>query len=171
MAAIYDDLRSFRADLPALGQVIGLDLGTKTIGVAVSDPGRMIASPLETIARTKFTLDAEKLFAIMTSRRCVGLVLGLPMNMDGTEGPRAQATRAFARNLAQRVEVPIALWDERLSTAAVERLMISFDTSRKRRAETVDKLAAAYILQGALDRLSALRRQAEDAESGSRAEP
>lgn len=171
MAAIHDDIQRFGADLPAIGQVIGLDLGTKTIGVAVSDPARMIASPLETIARKKFTLDAERLFAIMASRRCVGLVLGLPMNMDGTEGPRAQATRAFARNLSQRVEVPIGLWDERLSTAAVERLLISFDASRKRRAETVDKLAAAYILQGALDRLAALRRNSRDSQAGERAEP
>lgn len=159
MGLISDDLAAFAAALPP-GSLAGLDLGTKTLGVAVSDPGRTVASPLETIARKKFTLDVDRLMELATSRRCVGFVLGLPVNMDGSEGPRAQATRAFARNLAMRTDMPIGLWDERLSTAAVERLMISFDTSRKKRAEQVDKLAAAYILQGALDRLSTIRRAA-----------
>jgi putative pre-16S rRNA nuclease len=160
MTALFDDLTGFAAALPPTGSVAGLDLGTKTLGVAVSDPDRRVASPLETIARKKFTLDVDRLLAIAESRRCVGFVLGLPVNMDGTEGPRAQATRAFARNLAGRTPLPIGFWDERLSTAAVERLMISFDTSRKKRAESVDRLAAAYILQGALDRLSAIRAAA-----------
>jgi putative Holliday junction resolvase len=155
---VFSDFESFAAALPPVGGVIGLDLGTKTIGVAVSDPRRMIASPVETIARRKFTLDVDRLLMIANGRTIVAFMLGLPINMDGTEGPRAQATRAFARNLAVRTELPIGFWDERLSTAAVERLLISFDTSRKRREDVVDKLAAAYILQGALDRLAALSR-------------
>lgn len=158
--AVLPDFKIFAATLPPIGGVLGLDLGTKTIGVAVSDPRRMIASPLETIARRKFALDADRLLAIAGGRAAVGFVLGLPINMDGSEGPRAQATRAFARSLAGRVDAPIAFWDERLSTAAVERLLISFDASRKRRAAVVDKMAAAYILQGALDRLATLRREA-----------
>jgi putative Holliday junction resolvase len=158
MTTVIDDFQAFAAALPERGSIAGLDLGTKTLGVAVSDPGRMVASPLETIARKKFTPDVDRLLAIAASRNCVGLLLGLPVNMDGTEGPRAQATRAFARNLANRTPLLIGFWDERWSTAAVERLMISFDTSRKKRAESVDRLAAAYILQGALDRMSAIRR-------------
>lgn len=161
MPAPFDDIAPFSAALPASGALTGLDLGTKTIGVAVSDPGRMIASPVETIARKKFTPDVTRMLEIAASRRTVGLVLGLPVNMDGTEGPRAQATRAFARNLVNLTDLPILFWDERLSTAAVERMLISFDTSRKRRDEVVDKLAAAYILQGALDRLTAMRRVAD----------
>ncbi|MET0314509.1 MAG: Holliday junction resolvase RuvX [Hansschlegelia sp.] len=161
MTTVIDDFQAFAAALPPRGSIAGLDLGTKTLGVAVSDPDRRVASPLETIARKKFTPDVDRLLAIATSRNCVGLLLGLPVNMDGTEGPRAQATRAFARNLANRTPLLIGFWDERLSTAAVERLMISFDTSRKKRAESVDRLAAAYILQGALDRLSAIRRMEE----------
>jgi putative holliday junction resolvase len=139
--------------LPARGALVGLDLGTKTIGVAASDPDRRLAAPVETIARQRFARDAERLLALAAERRAVGFVLGLPVNMDGTEGPRAQATRAFARNLAKLTELPIALWDERLSTAAVERALIAADASRNRRKAVIDQHAAAYILQGALDRL------------------
>jgi putative Holliday junction resolvase len=140
--------------LPARGALIGLDLGTKTIGVAASDPDRRLAATVETIARTRFTLDAERLLALAGERRAVGFVLGLPLNMDGTEGPRAQATRAFARNFAKLTVLPIALWDERLSTAAVERALITADASRAKRKAVIDQHAAAYILQGALDRLA-----------------
>lgn len=160
MSAVLDPFDSFVAALPPSGGLIGVDLGTKTIGLASSDPARMVASPVETIMRKKFTPDAMRMLEVAASRRAVGIVLGLPVNMDGTEGPRAQATRAFARNLSGLTELPIGFWDERLSTAAVERMLISFDTSRKRRDEVVDKLAAAYILQGALDRLAAMRRAA-----------
>lgn len=140
--------------LPPRGALIGLDLGSKTIGVAASDPDRRLAAPVETIARKHFTSDAERLMALADERRAVGFVLGLPINMDGTEGPRAQATRAFARNFAKLTAVPIALWDERLSTAAVERALIEADASRSKRKAVIDKHAAAYILQGALDRLA-----------------
>src|SRR6185295_7264679 len=139
--------------LPPAGPLIGLDLGTKTIGLAVSDVRRQIASPLLTIRRSKFRADAAALLAEAKRHAAAGLVLGLPLNMDGSEGPRAQATRAFARNLSALTDLPIAFWDERLSTSAVTRTLIDADTSRKRRAVLVDKLAAAYILQGALDRL------------------
>ncbi|MFC3693622.1 Holliday junction resolvase RuvX [Chenggangzhangella methanolivorans] len=157
-AAVFQSFEEFARTLPPMGALAGLDLGTKTIGVAVSDPARRVASPLETVMRKKFTPDVTRMLEIAASRKVAGLVLGLPVNMDGTEGPRAQATRAFARNLAPLTELPIAFWDERMSTAAVERMLISFDTSRKRRDEVVDKLAAAYILQGALDRMSYLAR-------------
>lgn len=140
--------------LPERGALIGLDLGTKTIGVAASDPDRRVAAPVETIARKRFNLDAPRILALAAERRAVGLVLGLPINMDGSEGPRAQSTRAFARNLAQLTELPIALWDERLSTAAVERVLIAADASRAKRKAVIDQHAAAYILQGALDLLS-----------------
>lgn len=139
--------------LPPRGGLIGLDLGTKTIGVASSDPDRRLAAPVETIARRQFTPDAARILALGTARGAVGIVLGLPVNMDGSEGPRAQSSRAFARNLARLTDLPIILWDERLSTAAVERDMIAMDMSRARRAEVVDQQAAAFILQGALDRL------------------
>ena len=139
--------------IPTSGKILGLDLGTKTIGVAVSDGMRYSATPLETIKRTKFTQDAERIVALIAENQAVALILGLPLNMDGTEGPRVQSTRAFARNLAQKVALPIAFWDERLSTSAVTRMMIEADLRRDRRAEVVDKLAASYILQGALDRL------------------
>jgi putative Holliday junction resolvase len=140
-------------DLPP-GALFGLDLGEKTIGVAVSDPARTIASPLELIRKGKFSADAERLFALMEGRRAAGLVIGLPVNMDGTEGPRAQSARAFARNLLRlRENLAIAFWDERLSSAAVNRFLIEQDMTRARRAEVVDKTAAAWILQGALDRL------------------
>jgi len=133
--------------------VLGLDLGSKTIGVAVSDITRRIASPIATIARKKFTEDARLLLAIAEKRKAGLVVLGLPLNMDGSEGPRVQSTRAFARNLEKLTPIAITYWDERLSTAAVERMLIGADTSRARRAEVIDKLAAVYILQSALDTL------------------
>lgn len=146
--------------VPHGARLMGLDLGTKTIGLALSDVGCTIASPLATIRRTKFQQDAAALLAHADKHGVAGLVLGLPINMDGTEGPRAQATRAFARNLAGLTALRIAFWDERLSTAAAERMLIAADRSRAKRAELIDKIAAAYILQGALDRLGAMRRQA-----------
>jgi len=150
-------IEEFFAALPRFGAVAGLDLGTKTIGVAVSDTLRSVASPLSTIRREKFTLDAEKLLKIVAEREIAGIVLGLPMNMDGTEGPRCQSTRAFARNLEKLTPLPIGFWDERLSTVAAERAMLEADMSRKRRAEVIDHVAAGFILQGALDRLAHLR--------------
>jgi putative Holliday junction resolvase len=143
-------------------RLAGLDLGTKTIGVALSDPGLKIATPLRTIARTKFAKDAETLLALCEREKVGGMILGLPINMNNTEGPRAQATRAFLRSLAPLTSLPIALWDERLSTAAAERAMIEADMSRRKRAEKIDAAAAAFILQGALDRLAALKRQASN---------
>jgi putative holliday junction resolvase len=137
-------------------RLMGLDLGSKTIGVAVSDLTRQIASPLTTIRRSKFSADAAALLALAAHEKVAALVLGLPVNMDGSEGPRAQSTRAFARNLARLSPLPLVFWDERLSTSAVERMLIESNRSRARRAEIVDKLAAAYILQSALDRLARL---------------
>ncbi len=157
---ILDAPEDFAATLPAHGALAGLDLGTVTIGVAVSDLMRSVASPLETIKRKKFTLDAARLFEITTHRMIVGLVLGLPRNMDGSEGPRCQATRAFARNLEKLTPLPITFWDERLSTVAAERAMLAADMSRKRRAERIDNVAASYILQGMLDRLRHLEARA-----------
>jgi putative holliday junction resolvase len=154
MPALILPLAQAAAHLPSRGALIGLDLGTKTIGVAASDPDRRLATGVETIARTKFSADAARLLALAVERNAVGFVLGLPINMDGSEGSRAQSTRAFARNLAQLTELPIALWDERLSTAAVERDLIAADVSRARRAKVIDQHAAAFILQGALDRLA-----------------
>jgi putative holliday junction resolvase len=139
--------------LPPRGTLLGLDLGTKTIGVAASDPDRRLATAVETIERKNFTADAARLLQLAAARNAAGFVLGLPINMDGSEGPRAQSTRAFARNLAGRTELPIALWDERLSTAAVERELIAADASRRKRAAVIDQHAAIFILQGALDRL------------------
>ncbi|MFO1209534.1 MAG: Holliday junction resolvase RuvX [Amaricoccus sp.] len=156
---VVDDVGEFAALLPRAGALMGLDLGTKTIGVAVSDTGRVIASPLETIRRTRFGADAAALMALAGPRRIAGLVLGLPRNMDGSEGPRAQSTRAFARNLAGLTELPMTFWDERLSTVAAERALIEADASRRRRAEVVDHVAAGYILQGLLDRLGHLARE------------
>jgi putative Holliday junction resolvase len=137
--------------------LLGLDIGTKTIGVAASDPDRRLAAGVETIARTALKADVARLLALADERRCTGFVLGLPVNMEGSEGPRAQSVRAFARNLAKLTALPIALWDERLSTAAVERELIAADVSRKKRAAVVDQHAAAFILQGALDRLAHLK--------------
>jgi putative Holliday junction resolvase len=155
---IHDDFTGFAAALPRPGALAGLDLGTRTIGVAVSDAWRSVASPLETIRRAKFTADAIALETVLQARGIVGLVLGLPLNMDGTEGPRVQATRAFARNMARRIDTPIAYWDERLSTVAAERALLEADASRRRRGEVIDHVAAGYILQGALDRLAHLER-------------
>jgi putative Holliday junction resolvase len=138
------------------GALIGLDFGSKTIGVAASDPDRRLATGVETIRRKNFVTDAGRLTALATERNAAGFVLGLPINMDGSEGPRAQSTRAFARNFARVSDLPIALWDERLSTKAVERDLISADMRRARRAEVIDQHAAAFILQGALDRLARL---------------
>jgi putative Holliday junction resolvase len=142
--------------LPPRGALLGLDIGTKTIGVATSDADRRLATGVETIARKTFTADATRLLALAGERRCAGFVLGLPLNMDGSEGPRAQSVRAFARNLAKLTELPIAFWDERLSTVAVERELIAADVSRSKRAAVIDEHAAIFILQGALDRLARL---------------
>jgi putative holliday junction resolvase len=145
------------ADLPPTGALLGLDLGEKTIGVAVSDATRTIASPLELIRKTRFTDEAERLFKLMDERRAAGMVIGLPVNMDGTEGARCQSSRAFGRNLLRLRDLPLAFWDERMSSMAVNRMLIGeADVTRARRAELVDKAAAAWILQGALDRLANL---------------
>lgn len=146
------------AHWPLRGALVGIDLGTKTIGVAASDPDRRLATGVETIRRKTFTLDATRLLVIASERRAAGFILGLPINMDGSEGPRAQSTRAFARNLAKLTDFTIGLWDERLSTVAVERELIGLDMSRARRAKVIDEHAAIFILQGALDRLAAQRR-------------
>lgn len=145
------ELSSFAAALPRAGAVLGLDPGEKRIGVAVSDTTRLIASSLDTIERGKFADDARALLKLYDARRCAGFVVGLPLNMDGSAGPSAQAARAFARNLLALRDAPLLLWDERLSTAAVTRTLIEGDASRRRRGEVVDKMAAAYMLQGALD--------------------
>lgn len=149
-------LEALAAVLPPRGRLLGLDLGTKTIGLALSDVERRLASPLDTIKRVKFTQDAEALLKRARDFDVQALIVGLPLNMDGTEGARVQATRAFMRNLAKLTPLPFAFWDERLSTAAVTRELIMQDASRAKRAEVVDRMAAAYILQGALDRLSRL---------------
>jgi putative Holliday junction resolvase len=144
---------------PHLGRdarLLALDVGTKTIGMALSDVTRSVATPFDTIRRTKFTADAKTIREVVEKNQVGALVIGFPLNLDGSEGPRAQSTRAFARNLAVHVAVPMVFWDERLSTAAVERHLIEADASRKRRAEVIDRMAAAYILQGALDRLRRL---------------
>ncbi|MFC0341485.1 Holliday junction resolvase RuvX [Paracoccus niistensis] len=150
ICTVFED---FAAALPRIGAIAGLDLGTKTIGIAVSDGLRQVASPLTVIRRQKFTLDAAELLRIASDRGLVGLVLGLPLNMDGSEGPRVQSTRAFARNLERLTPLPLAFWDERLSTVAAERALLEADASRRKRAEVIDQVAAGYILQGALDRL------------------
>jgi putative Holliday junction resolvase len=153
---ICGDAEGFAAALPRDGAIAGLDLGTVTIGVAVSDLRRRVATPLETVKRKKFTLDAQRLLEIAAARDLRGFVLGLPVNMDGSEGPRAQSTRAFARNLERLTPLPIAFWDERLSTVAAERALLEADMSRKRRGEIIDHVAAGFILQGMLDRLGHL---------------
>lgn len=153
MSAVFDEIAEFLKAVSRHRTLIGLDLGTKTIGVAVSDLLWSVATPLETIPRKKFSADATALLAIAKGRDAAGIILGLPRNMDGTEGPRCQSTRAFARNLAQLTDLPICFWDERLSTVAAERALLEADTSRKRRSEVIDHVAAAYILQGALDRM------------------
>ncbi|QXT38295.1 Holliday junction resolvase RuvX [Gymnodinialimonas ceratoperidinii] len=157
---IHAELEEIVPLLPPLRGLMGLDLGTKTIGVAVSDRLLTSASAVETVKRRKFGVDADALAALVARHEVAGLILGLPRNMDGSEGPRAQATRAFALNLSRRpdfAELPIAFWDERLSTVAAERALIEADTTRKRRSEVIDAVAASYILQGALDRLRHLR--------------
>lgn len=150
---ITEDRAAYLAALPEGGRLLGLDVGTKTIGTALCDAGWSFASPAELIRRTKFTVDKAALVALIGAQHVKGLVIGLPLNLDGTDSPRTQSTRAFARNLAD-LELPILLWDERWSTAAVERQMIAEDLSRAKRAERVDKLAASYILQGAIDGLA-----------------
>lgn len=150
---IHDAIADFAAALAPGRAVAGLDLGTRTIGVAVSDRMRGVATPLTTIRRTKFTEDAAALLRLVAERDLCGLILGLPRNMDGSEGPRCQSTRAFARNLSRLTDLPIGFWDERLSTVAAERALLEADTSRKRRSEVIDHVAAGFILQGALDRL------------------
>jgi len=156
---ICADMERFAGALAPGRAVLGLDLGTKTIGIAASDRLLGSATPVETLRRTRFTADAEALLDRIRAREAAGLVLGLPRNMDGSEGPRAQSTRAFARNLERLTDVPIVFWDERLSTVAAERALLEADTSRARRAEVIDHVAAAYILQGALDRMAHLRRE------------
>ncbi|WP_271947775.1 Holliday junction resolvase RuvX [Ruegeria faecimaris] len=150
---IHDIFEEFAGSLAPMSALIGLDLGEKTIGVAVSDRMRGVASPLETVRRKKFTLDSARLLEIIADREIGGILLGLPKNMDGSEGPRCQSTRAFARNLSRLTEVPIGFWDERLSTVAAEKALLEADTTRKRRGQVIDHVAAGYILQGALDRM------------------
>lgn len=156
LSANVKPLEELEEGLPRHARLMGVDLGTKTIGLALSDVSRSIASPLETIKRTKFTADAERLIALAKSHDAAALVFGLPLNMDGTEGPRCQSTRAFVRNLEKLTDLPVVFWDERMSTQAVTRTLLDADASRARRAELVDKMAASYILQGALDRLRRL---------------
>ena len=155
---ILTEMPEFLALLPANRAICGLDLGDKTIGFAVSDLRRMVATPILVIRRVKFTEDAQRLLALLAERQLAGIVLGLPLNMDGSEGPRVQSTRAFARNLEKLTPLPITFWDERLSTVAAERALLEADTSRKRRAQVIDQVAAGYILQGALDRMGYMVR-------------
>ena len=157
---IVEDVAAFLATLPVNRAVCGLDLGDKTIGFAVSDLRRQVATPLLVIRRVKFTADAARLLALLAERSIAGIVLGLPLNMDGSEGKRVQSTRAFARNLTRLSDLPITFWDERLSTVAAERALLEADTSRKRRSEVIDQVAAGYILQGALDRMGYIVRAA-----------
>ncbi len=155
---IAADIESFAAALSPNRAIAGLDLGTMTIGVALSDLRRQVATPIEVIRREKFTLDAARLLALLDQRGATGIVLGLPLNMDGSSGPRVQSTQAFARNLEKLTTLPICFWDERLSTVAAERALLEADTSRKRRKEVIDQVAAGFILQGALDRMAYLAR-------------
>ncbi|MCC2651656.1 MAG: Holliday junction helicase RuvA [Microvirga sp.] len=159
-----DELVAFIDGLPARARLMGLDLGTKTIGLALSDVERRIATPLETIKRVKFTPDVGRIKDLADRYDVGGLVFGLPLNMDGTEGPRSQATRAFVRNLKPLLPLPILFWDERMSTMVVTRTLLDADASRAKRADAVDKMAAAYILQGALDRYERIAADAADAE-------
>ena len=158
---IIQMIEDFAANLPRGRAIFGLDFGEKTIGVAASDLRRSVATPITVIRRTKFTEDAKVLLTLIAERNIAGLILGLPRNMDGSEGPRAQATRAFARNLTKLTDLPIGYWDERLSTVAAERALLEADTSRKRRNEVIDQVAAGYILQGALDRMTYLGQTAQ----------
>jgi putative Holliday junction resolvase len=159
---ILTDVAEFLATLPPNRAICGLDLGDKTIGFAVSDLRRQVATPVLVIRRLKFTEDAARLLALLVERQIAGIILGLPLNMDGSEGPRVQSTRAFARNLEKLTPLPISFWDERLSTVAAERALLEADTSRKRRSEVIDQVAAGYILQGALDRMGFMVRQGND---------
>jgi putative Holliday junction resolvase len=155
---ILPGIEDFLAALPPNRAIAGLDLGTVTIGVAISDLRRQVATPIEVIRREKFTIDATRLLALLTARGAFGIVLGLPLNMDGSSGPRVQSTEAFARNIEKLTDLPITYWDERLSTVAAERALLEADTSRKRRKEVIDQVAAGYILQGALDRMAYLAK-------------
>jgi putative holliday junction resolvase len=159
-----EEIAAFAEASAGAPRLIGLDLGTKTIGLALSDVGRQIASPLETIRRVKFTPDAQRIVALCAAHAVGGLVIGLPLNMDGSEGPRAQSSRSFARNLKPMLPLPVLFFDERLSTAAVTRTLLEADASRARRGELVDKLAAAYILQSCLDVMGGLLGAAEEAD-------
>ena len=154
---IYEDVSEFAFKIKPNNSLIGLDLGTKTIGVAISDTIPSVATPVKTIKRKKFSVDADDLLEIISTKNCCGVILGLPKNMNGSEGPRAQSTRAFARNFSAKTNLPITFWDERLSTVAAEKALLEADTTRKRRAEVIDHVAAAYILQGFLDRLKVLK--------------
>jgi putative Holliday junction resolvase len=158
---ILPDIATFVLHLPPNRAIAGLDLGDKTIGIAISDLRRAVATPVDTIRRVKFTLDAKALLDMLAARGADGIVLGLPLNMDGSEGPRAQGTRAFARNLERLTDLPITFWDERLSTVAATRALLEADASRKRRSAVIDHVAAAYILQGALYRMGFLARETE----------
>ena len=155
---IHEEVSSFANTIQPIHSLIGLDLGTKTIGVAVSDTILSVATPIKTIKRKKFSIDAELLLGVISNKSCCGVIIGLPKNMDGSEGPRAQSTRAFARNFSVKTNLPITFWDERLSTVAAEKALLEADTTRKRRAEVIDHVAAAYILQGFLDRLRVLQK-------------
>jgi putative Holliday junction resolvase len=155
---IHEEVSAFANEVQPNHSLIGLDLGTKTIGVAVSDTILSVATPIKTIKRKKFSIDAELLLAVISNKSCCGVIIGLPKNMDGSEGPRAQSTRAFARNFSVKTNLPITFWDERLSTVAAEKALLEADTTRKRRAEVIDHVAAAYILQGFLDRLRVLQK-------------
>ena len=154
---IVDPIKDFVIEIPLFGALMGLDLGTKTIGVAVSDQRQTIATGIRTIKRTKFRQDLKTLEQLIDHREIKGIVIGLPKNMNGTEGRRCQSTRAFAKNLSLTITIPITFWDERLSTVAAERSLIAANTSRQRRTEVIDYVAASFILQGALDRLTTLR--------------
>lgn len=156
---IFDDVAEFTAALPQTGALMGLDLGERTIGIALSDIFRGVATPIETVRRKKFGVDAARLQTLIAEREVAGVVLGLPRNMDGSEGPRCQSTRAFARNFERLWSGPISFWDERLSTVAAERALLEADTTRKRRAEVIDHVAAAYILQGCLDRMRVMESE------------
>ncbi len=160
-AAVILEVADFAAALPTGARLIGVDVGTKTLGLALSDVSRTIASGLETIRRTKFKADATRLVALVQEHKVGGLVIGLPIGLDGSTGPRAQASRSFARLIGPLTGVPVLMWDERLTTAEAERLLIEADASRKRRAEVIDKMAATLILQGALDRMRALRQSGQ----------
>ena len=155
---IHEEVSAFANEVQPNHSLIGLDLGTKTIGVAVSDTILSVATPIKAIKRKKFSIDAELLLGVISNKSCCGVIIGLPKNMDGSEGPRAQSTRAFARNFSVKTNLPITFWDERLSTVAAEKALLEADTTRKRRAEVIDHVAAAYILQGFLDRLRVLQK-------------